>query len=174
MVTVSQLRAARAMIGWSQDQLAERSGVSKPTIARLELAPQDSAIGGYASTSEKLVSALEAAGVIFVEENGEGPGVRLKKRMSKRLLDERERAETAKILAREWTAYCKEHNSMAFASAIGDLIRIKFRKVGGVEVFNSFTVRVLDRGFEVDGKTVEKDTMERVVFAELEGHPYRV
>ena len=79
MVTISQLRAARAMIGWSQDELAERSGVSKPTIARLELAPADSEIGGYASTREKLVSALEAAGVIFVEENGDGPGVRLKK-----------------------------------------------------------------------------------------------
>jgi transcriptional regulator with XRE-family HTH domain len=79
MVTVSQLRAARAMVGWSQDQLADRSGVSKPTIARLELAPQDSAIGGYASTSEKLVSALEAAGVIFIAENGDGPGVRLRK-----------------------------------------------------------------------------------------------
>jgi transcriptional regulator with XRE-family HTH domain len=174
MVTVSQLRAARAMIGWSQDQLAERSGVSKPTIARLELAPQDSAIGGYASTSEKLVSALEAAGVIFVEENGEGPGVRLKKTMSKRLLDERERAETAKTLAREWTAYCKEHNSMAFASASGDLILIQFRNVGSLEVFNSLTVRVLDQGFELDGKTVEKGAMERVVFAEMESHPYRI
>jgi transcriptional regulator with XRE-family HTH domain len=79
MVTVSQLRAARAMIGWSQDQLAHRSGVSKPTIARLELAPQESAIGGYASTSEKLVSALVDAGVIFIAENGDGPGVRLRK-----------------------------------------------------------------------------------------------
>jgi len=37
------------MIGWSGDQLAEQSGVSKPTIARLELASQDSEIGGYAS-----------------------------------------------------------------------------------------------------------------------------
>jgi predicted transcriptional regulator len=79
MVTVSQLRAARAMIGWSQDHLADQSGVSKPTIARLELAPPDSAIGGYASTSEKLVSALEEAGVIFIAENGDGPGVRLRK-----------------------------------------------------------------------------------------------
>jgi len=80
MVTVSQLCAARAMIGWSQDQLAERSGVSKPTIARLELGRQDSPIRGYASTARKLVSALEAAGVEFIAENGGGPGVRLRKR----------------------------------------------------------------------------------------------
>ncbi len=78
MLTVAQLRAARALLGWSQDQLAAKSGVSKPTIARLELGV--GAVGGYASTQEKLHRALEAAGVIFVGENGEGPGVRLRKK----------------------------------------------------------------------------------------------
>ena len=100
--------------------------------------------------------------------------MKLKKTKSEKLLNERERAENAKTLAREWTDYCKEHNSMAFASASGDLVLIQFREVGGREVLNSMTVRVLDRGFELDGKTVEKDAMERVVIAELESHPYRV
>ena len=77
MINVPQLRAARALLGWSQDDLAAQSGVSKPTIARLELGAGE--IGGYVSTQAKLRKALEDAGVIFVEENGEGPGVRLRK-----------------------------------------------------------------------------------------------
>lgn len=79
MTTVPQLRAARALLGWSQDDLAARSGVSKPTIARLELGSGE--LAGYASTRDKVVGALEAAGVTFLG-NGEsvdgGPGVRLK------------------------------------------------------------------------------------------------
>jgi transcriptional regulator with XRE-family HTH domain len=170
MVTISagQLRAARGLLGWSQSDLAEAAKIGRATIADFESGKRDP----YVRTIDELRAALEAAGVEFT--NGDQPGVRMKKTKSEKLLNERERAAAAKTLAREWTAYCKEHNSMAFASAIGDLIRIKFRRVGGMEVFNSFTVRVLDRGFEVDGKTVEKDTMERVVFAELEKHPYRV
>ncbi|WP_112663503.1 helix-turn-helix transcriptional regulator [Microvirga flavescens] len=77
MVTVRQVKAARAMLGWSQDQLAAASGISKPTIARLETS--DGEIGGYTGTRDKLIAALEAAGVIFIAENGEGPGVRLRK-----------------------------------------------------------------------------------------------
>jgi transcriptional regulator with XRE-family HTH domain len=77
MISVRQVKAARALLGWSQDDLADKSGVSKPTVARLETADGD--LGGYAGTREKLVDALESAGVIFVEENGEGPGVRLRK-----------------------------------------------------------------------------------------------
>lgn len=78
MISSPQLRAARALLGWSQDNLAEKSGISKPTIARLELT---SGGGGYASTHDKLQSTLEAAGVIFIGENGEGPGVRLRKQL---------------------------------------------------------------------------------------------
>jgi transcriptional regulator with XRE-family HTH domain len=77
MISVRQVKAARALLGWSQDDLADNSGVSKATVARLETADGD--LGGYAGTREKLVDALESAGVIFVEENGEGPGARLKK-----------------------------------------------------------------------------------------------
>jgi predicted transcriptional regulator len=77
MVSVRQVKAARALLGWSQDDLAKESGVSKPTVARLETT--DGKLGGYADTRNKLVTALESAGVIFVEENGAGPGVRLRK-----------------------------------------------------------------------------------------------
>ncbi|MBY0295638.1 MAG: helix-turn-helix domain-containing protein [Methylobacterium sp.] len=78
MVSIRQVKAARALLGWSQDDLATRSGVSKPTIARLET-NDSGALGGYADTRNKLLGALEAAGVIFIDENGEGPGVRLRK-----------------------------------------------------------------------------------------------
>ena len=76
-VSIQQLKAARALIGWSQDRLAIESGVSSPTIKRLEAI--DGPLGGRSATSERLITALETAGVIFIDENGEGPGVRLRK-----------------------------------------------------------------------------------------------
>jgi transcriptional regulator with XRE-family HTH domain len=75
MISVRQVKAARALLGWSQDDLANKSGVSKPTVARLETA--DGELGGYAVTRDKMVAALEAAGVAFT--NGGEPGVKLRK-----------------------------------------------------------------------------------------------
>jgi len=72
----AQCRAARALIGWSQDQLSSASKVAKATIANFEAAKRSP----YDRTLADLQAALEAAGVIFVAENGEGPGVRLRKR----------------------------------------------------------------------------------------------
>jgi len=72
-----QIKAARALLAWSQGDLAEASGVSEPTIARLESAEGE--LGGRADTVQKILAALEKAGCIFLEENGEGPGVRLRK-----------------------------------------------------------------------------------------------
>ncbi|WP_458441625.1 helix-turn-helix domain-containing protein [Methylorubrum extorquens] len=76
-MTRSQLRAARALLGWSQDRLSEASGVSLPTIKRLE--PGEGSLQTRVDTLNKLQAALEAAGVLFIAENGEGPGVRLRK-----------------------------------------------------------------------------------------------
>lgn len=76
MVTVAQVRGARGLLGWSQTQLGKAAGLSLPTVKRYETGKgprvSDDAVGA-------IRSALEAAGVIFVEENGEGPGVRLRK-----------------------------------------------------------------------------------------------
>lgn len=76
-ITPSQCRAARALIGWSQDQLVEvlAGAVSKRTIVRFELGDSQP----QTTTVDTIRAALEAAGVIFIQENGEGPGVRLKK-----------------------------------------------------------------------------------------------
>jgi transcriptional regulator with XRE-family HTH domain len=75
-MTPAQCRAARALIGWSQDELAAVSKVGKATIASFERGKR----APYARTLEDLCAALASAGVIFVAENGEGPGVRLRKR----------------------------------------------------------------------------------------------
>jgi predicted transcriptional regulator len=77
-VSIRQIKAARALLGWSQDDLAKHSGVSAPTVKRLEAAEGD--IGGRAETGEALVTALQDAGVEFIAENGGGAGVRLTKR----------------------------------------------------------------------------------------------
>ncbi len=78
MISIRQLKAARALLAWSQGDLAQASGISEPTIARLE--STDGPIGGRADTATALVAALEKAGVEFIAENGGGAGVRLAKR----------------------------------------------------------------------------------------------
>jgi transcriptional regulator with XRE-family HTH domain len=78
VLTVRQVKAARALLGWSQTDLARYSGISEPTIARLESA--DGPIGGRADTAAKIRDALETAGIEFIDENGGGRGVRLRER----------------------------------------------------------------------------------------------
>jgi predicted transcriptional regulator len=81
-VSIRQLKAARALLDWSQEQLAAEAGVSLPTIKRLEA--QDGLLGGRTETARRIRSTLEAAGVVFIDENGGGPGVRLRKRLQKK------------------------------------------------------------------------------------------
>jgi predicted transcriptional regulator len=78
MISIRQVKAARALLAWSQADLAEASGVSEPTIARLEA--QDGPIGGRPETGAALVAALEKAGIEFIAENGGGAGVRMRRR----------------------------------------------------------------------------------------------
>jgi transcriptional regulator with XRE-family HTH domain len=82
LITTRQVKAARALLGWSQSDLAHRSGVSEPTIARLE--STEGALGGREGTAEKIRKSIEAAGVQFIEENGGGLGVRLRKRQKQK------------------------------------------------------------------------------------------
>jgi predicted transcriptional regulator len=81
LVTTGQVKAARALLGWSQADLAQHSGISEPTVARLETARGE--LGGRQHTTEKITSALRKAGIEFIDENGGGPGVRLRKRSRK-------------------------------------------------------------------------------------------
>jgi transcriptional regulator with XRE-family HTH domain len=69
-----QLRMARAAVGWGVRELAEKAGVTANTVTRIE-----NGADAKQSTLDRLKSALEAAGVEFIDENGGGPGVRLRK-----------------------------------------------------------------------------------------------
>jgi transcriptional regulator with XRE-family HTH domain len=81
-ISIRQIKAARSLLGWSQDDLAEKSGISKPTIGRLE-SQDGEALGGRAETGDALVAALEKGGIDFIIENGGGAGVRMKKKSGK-------------------------------------------------------------------------------------------
>jgi transcriptional regulator with XRE-family HTH domain len=80
MITAAQLRAARALLGLSQQALAELSGLSVPTIQRMETS--DGVVRGNVDSLTKLVTALDTAGVELIGEGGASPaggrGVRLK------------------------------------------------------------------------------------------------
>jgi transcriptional regulator with XRE-family HTH domain len=81
LITIEQIRAARGLLGWSQTELASRAGLSLPTVKRVE-----AGFGPRVSDDarSKLQKAMETAGVVFIDENGGGPGVRLKKPHKKR------------------------------------------------------------------------------------------
>ncbi len=79
---VGQEKAARALLGWSQERLAAEADVSVPTVKRLEA--EEGMLGGRSETGLKIKSALQAGGVEFIDENGGGPGVRPRKRQHKR------------------------------------------------------------------------------------------
>lgn len=75
MITSAQCRAARGLLGWSQQILADRAKVGIMTIHQLEKEGSQP----RRATLDVVRRALEAAGVEFIDENGGGPGVRLRK-----------------------------------------------------------------------------------------------
>jgi transcriptional regulator with XRE-family HTH domain len=75
-----QSRAARALLDWSRGELASRSGVSVAALADFEAGKRQP----YERTLADIRRALESAGVVFVPENGEGPGVRIRKNRGER------------------------------------------------------------------------------------------
>ena len=86
MMTASQLRAARALLGVDQRRLAELADLSLPTIQRMEAS--GGLVRGNVDSLSKLIAALAAAGVELIDENavsyGGGRGVRLKAAMDVR------------------------------------------------------------------------------------------
>jgi hypothetical protein len=73
----SQIRAARALLRWSAAELAQASALGANTIRRAEVADNETSL--TAANELAVRRALESAGVEFIEENGGGPGVRLRK-----------------------------------------------------------------------------------------------
>jgi transcriptional regulator with XRE-family HTH domain len=80
MITAAQMRAARALLGIDQRQLADLAGLSVPTIQRMEAS--DGTVRGVIDTLTKLVEALDRAGIELIGDNAVsregGRGVRLK------------------------------------------------------------------------------------------------
>ena len=81
LITGSQLRAARALLRWTQDDLAHSSQVAVATITEAE--GDDGPISVSAADARALRIALERAGIEFIDENGAGVGVRFAKRSGK-------------------------------------------------------------------------------------------
>ena len=76
-VSIRQVKAGRALLDWSQEDLAAAAEISLPTIKRLEAS--DGPLGGRSATGDRIMKALHMAGIEFIDENGGGAGVRLKK-----------------------------------------------------------------------------------------------
>jgi transcriptional regulator with XRE-family HTH domain len=81
MISAGQLRAARALLGIDQRELAEIAGLSVPTIQRMEAS--DGVIRGNVDSLMKLIGALEKAGIVLLSEGAPssegGRGIRLRK-----------------------------------------------------------------------------------------------
>jgi transcriptional regulator with XRE-family HTH domain len=76
-LTSAQIRAARSLLRWSAEDLAAQTLLSVATIRRAELTEGETSM--TATNDLAVRRALEAAGVEFIDENGGGPGVRLRK-----------------------------------------------------------------------------------------------
>jgi hypothetical protein len=81
-LTAGQIRAARAFLRWRAEDLAGKAALGVATIRRAELTDGETSM--TAANDLAVRRALEAAGVEFIDENGGGPGVRLRKRSSEK------------------------------------------------------------------------------------------
>ena len=81
MITAGQLRAARALLALDQKALAERSGLSVPTIQRMEAS--EGVIRGNVDSLMKLIAALDSLGIVLIGDGaastGGGRGIRLRR-----------------------------------------------------------------------------------------------
>ena len=83
MLEPAQVRAARALLGWRQEDLSKASGVGTATIQRVE--KSDSPVTGYVSTLVRIQAAFEDAGVLFIDDDDiAGIGLRLAKKKKRR------------------------------------------------------------------------------------------
>ena len=80
MVTPAQCRAARGLLNWSQQDLADRAGIGIVTVRQVESGVTEP----RRATLTVVEQAFEKAGVEFIDQNGGGPGVRLRKRQRSR------------------------------------------------------------------------------------------
>lgn len=139
MILPSQCRAARALIGWSQEDLERESRIAKKTIADFERDARTQ----HASTGDALQSALQAAGVVFIPENGGGAGVRLRQAMPRfaRRSDDRENG---------FVQFFFDYKNARHCGRITDavLANIALDNIGPIAVFDRDRARILLRAAE--------------------------
>jgi transcriptional regulator with XRE-family HTH domain len=83
MLEPAQIRAARALLGWRQEDLSRAASVGTATIQRIEKSNRP--VAGYVSTIVRIQSALEDAGVLFIDDDDTaGIGLRLAKKKARR------------------------------------------------------------------------------------------
>ena len=75
MISPNQCKAARALLGWTQEQLAVTAGIGISTVREFELGQRKP----IARNRQAILDAFSAAGIEFIDENGGGLGVRLRK-----------------------------------------------------------------------------------------------
>jgi transcriptional regulator with XRE-family HTH domain len=80
MITSAQCRAARGLLDWSQQELADKAGIGIVTVRQLEAGMHEP----RRATQDVVRRCLEAAGIEFIDENGGGAGLRLRKPSKKR------------------------------------------------------------------------------------------
>lgn len=134
MITAEQCRAGRALIDWSQIELADRSRIAKKTIADFERGNR----AYHPKTSLAVRVALESHGVVFIPENGGGVGVRLRKAMPR--LFRRD-----PIDSHEWMAFAFDYKAKRHTGFItyGALAQIALDSLGPTAVFDRDKARIL-------------------------------
>jgi transcriptional regulator with XRE-family HTH domain len=80
MIMAEQCRAARGLLDWSQAELADKAGVGIVTVRQFEAGSHEP----RRATLDVIKRAFESAGVEFIDQNGGGPGLRLKKRQQRK------------------------------------------------------------------------------------------
>jgi len=103
MITAAQLRAARALLGLDQQELADLAGVSLPTIQRMEASQGN--VRGVVDTLTKVVEALNRAGLELIADNarsdGRGRGVRMREPDQDRMAKPKAASKSRKGLAKK-------------------------------------------------------------------------
>ncbi|WP_128970728.1 helix-turn-helix domain-containing protein [Bradyrhizobium tropiciagri] len=134
MITPSQCRAARALLGWSQEELETAARVSKKTIADFERDQRNQ----QARTIDAIEVALNSAGIIFIPQNGGGEGVRKRGAMPR--LFRRDDVEH-----REWVAFAFDYKQQRFTGFVSyqALVGIALSNIAPIAAFDRDVARIL-------------------------------
>ncbi|GLR84037.1 helix-turn-helix domain-containing protein [Bradyrhizobium iriomotense] len=128
MITPSQCRAARALLGWSQEELETAAKVSKKTIADFERDQRNQQV----RTIDAIEAALNSAGIIFIPQNGGGEGVRKRGAMPR--LFRRDDVEH-----REWVAFAFDYKQQRFTGFVS------YQALAGIALSNIAPIAAFDR-----------------------------